>query len=86
MRVQDFEQAIEALNCNIEIDEMKIRHGQVRQVNGHTSGLKVVWDELGRAFSMPFDQDAEEFIDVDSGSIVNGRRLERDSNFDLKFQ
>lgn len=85
MGVKDFEQAIEALNCNIDIDEMRIRKSNVFQVTGHTESLKVVWDELGRAFSMPVGQDTEIFICLDSNRLLSGRRLQRDPDFDLKF-
>ncbi len=86
MRVSDFEKAIAALNCNVEIDEMKLRGGHVHLVFGHTDSLKVVWDELGRAFTMPVIQEMERFVDLDSRKIVNGRRLQRDPDFDLKFE
>jgi len=85
MRVSDFENAIVALNCNVELDEVKLRGGHVRQAFGHTDCLKVVWDELGRAFSMPSSQESEEFI-IDTGQNVYGRRLQRDPEFDLKFE
>lgn len=86
MRVHDFERAIAALNCNVEIDEMKLHGGHVHQVFGHTDSLKVVWDELGRAFTMPVGQEMERFVDLDSRQIINGRRLQRDPDFDLKFE
>ena len=86
MKIQEYERAIESLGCRIEIDEMKLKGGRVRQVNGHTETLIVIWDELGRGFSMPAGQDTESFADLDSQQIVAGRRLERDSSFDLKFE
>lgn len=86
MRVSDFENAIVALNCNVDIDEMKLRGGHVRQAFGHTDSLKVVWDEVGRAFSMPIEQKKEKFLDLDSKRFVYGCRLERDTAFDLKFE
>jgi len=86
MKIEDFEKAINALNRGIEIDEVKLRGGHVRQAFGHTDCLKVVWDELGRAFSMPIEQKKEKFLDLDSKRFVYGRRLERDTAFDLKFK
>ena len=86
MRVSDFENSIVALNCNVDIDEMKLRGGHVRQAFGHTDSLKVVWDEVGRAFSMPSNQEPEVFIDLDTHQKMNGRRLQRDTAFDLKFE
>ena len=35
MRVKEFEKAIDALNLGIVIDEMKLRHSDVRQVIAH---------------------------------------------------
>ena len=51
MKVRDFERAIDALSADITIDEMKLRHSDVRQVNAHTDNQLIVWDEYGRAFS-----------------------------------
>ena len=85
MKVQDFEKAIEALKCSIVLDEVKLQNGQVRQFNGHKEGLQIVWDESGRAFTCADDQESEEFIVAGSGKSVMGRRLKRDSEFDLKF-
>lgn len=86
MKVQDFEKAIVALNCSIVLDEVKLQEGQVRQFNGHKEGLQIVWDESGRAFTCTDDQESEEFIAEGSGKSVIGRRLKRDSEFDLKFE
>lgn len=86
MRVSDFERAIEALKYDIEIDEIKLRGGHVHQVIGHDAGLNVIWDELGRAFTMSVGQELERFVDLDSRQIVNGRRLQRDPEIDLKFE
>ena len=89
MRIRDFEQAIDELCVEgLVIDEMKMRAdsgGHVRQVNGHTRMLTVVWDELGRTFTTPQERESEEFIEIGSGKAVTGRRLKRDPEFDLKF-
>jgi hypothetical protein len=89
MKTKDFEMAIDALCVqDVVIDEMKMKAnsgGHIRQVNGHTTKLNVVWDEMGRAFTTPRHQESEEFIEMDSGKAVAGFRLERDSDFDLKF-
>ena len=45
MKVRDFERAIDALSADITIDEMKLRHSDVRQVNAHTDNQLIVWDE-----------------------------------------
>jgi hypothetical protein len=89
MRIKDFEKAIDALCVQgLVIDEVKMKAdggGHVRQVNGHTATLIVVWDELGRGFTTPQEQKNEEFIEIGSGKAVTGRRLKRDTEFDLKF-
>lgn len=85
MKIKDFETAICALDCPIELDEVKLQGGHVRQVNGHTATLTVVWDETGRAFTTPLAQESEEFIELGSGRTVAGRRIKRDAKFDLKF-
>lgn len=90
MKTEDFEKAIDALCVQgLKIDEVKMKTdsgGHVHQVNGHTDTLKVVWDGYGRAFTMTNDQEIEEFIELGSGKAVNGRRLKRDAEFDLKFE
>ena len=48
MKVNDFERAIDALGTDVTIDEMKLHHAYVRQVNAHTDNKLVVWDEYGR--------------------------------------
>lgn len=88
MRVAEFEKAIDALCVQgLVIDEMKLKangDGHVRQVNGHTIKLKVVWDEFGRAFTIPQKQKSEVFIEIGSGKAVSGRRLKRTPEFDIK--
>lgn len=51
MNTKDFETAIAALNVGIVIDEMKLRHSDVRQVIAHQGSKGIVWDEHGRAFT-----------------------------------
>lgn len=90
MKVRDYERAIDALCVHgLVIDEIKMQGdegGQVRQVYGHTDTLTVLWDESGRAFTAPANQECEDFIEFGSGKIVTGRRLERSTGFDLKFE
>lgn len=90
MKTSDFEKAIESLCVQgLEIDEVKMKTnsgGHVHQVNGHTNKLKVVWDGSGRAFTMANDQECEGFIELGTGKAVNGYRLKRDAEFDLKFE
>lgn len=89
MRVKDFEKAIDALSTDIVIDEMKIRHSNVRQVNAHINSQLIVWDEHGRAFSASKESKHETFLtEGEDGNIVekSGVPLERDKSFDLKFE
>lgn len=89
MKTADFEKAILALGDDIVIDEMKLRHSNVRQVNGHTDKLLIVWDEYGRGFSTGKSKKGEIFFtEGDNGKVtsVKGIPLERDTLFDLKFE
>lgn len=90
MRVAEYEKAIIALGVDgLEIDEFKMvanSGGQVRQVNGHTKALTLLWDKYGTAFSTSIHQKSESFIEFGSGKTVLGRRLKRDTRFDLKFE
>ena len=90
MRVAEFEKAIIALGVDgLGIDEFKMATdggGQVRYVNGHTKDLTLIWDESGRAFSTSIYQESESFIEFDSGKAMTGRRLKRDTRFDLKLE
>lgn len=62
MKVKEFEEAIDALGSDIVIDEMKLRHSYVRQVNGHKGDLHIVWDEYGRAYSYKKEDDKDIFL------------------------
>lgn len=89
MRIKDFERAIDALSADITIDEMKLRHSEVRQVNAHTNTQLIVWDEHGRAFSASKEGEREMFLtEGKEGNIIgmSGRAIQRDKSFDLKFE
>ena len=89
MKVKDFEKAIGALCADITIDEMKLIHSNVRQVNAHTTDLLIVWDENGRAFSAKKRSEHEIYLtEGEDGKLigVSGVPVERDKNFDLKFE
>ena len=89
MKVKDFEKAIDALSADIVIDEMKLRHSDVRQVNAHTTNLLIVWDGNGRAFSAKKGSEHEIYLtEEEDGKIigVSGVPIERDKSFDLKFE
>ena len=62
MTVKEFEEAIDALGSDIVIDEMKLRHSYVRQVNGHKGDLHIVWDEYGRAYSYKKEDEKDIFL------------------------
>ncbi|MBF1563390.1 MAG: 4-hydroxybenzoyl-CoA thioesterase [Prevotella salivae] len=83
MRTKDFEKAIDALNLGIVIDEMKLRHSNVRQVTGHLENEGIIWNEKGKAFSTTFERRESK----DNGELVGvlGKSLERNSFYDLKF-
>lgn len=89
MKVKDFERAIDALSTNVTIDEMKLRHSDVRQVNAHTDNQLIVWDEYGRAFSASKGCEKDIFLTEDEdGNIIgmSGTAVQRDKSFDLKFE
>lgn len=75
MKVQDFERAIEALNCSIVLDEVKLLKGQVRVCIGHTETKHLEWDEFGRAYGRELVDEGEE-----------GYEIDRMPEFDLKFE
>lgn len=83
MKTKDFEKAIDALNLGIVIDEMKLRHSNVRQVTGHLENEGIIWNEKGKAFSTTFEKRESK----DNGELVGvlGKSLERNSFYDLKF-
>lgn len=83
MRTKDFEKAIDALNLGIVIDEMKLRHSNVRQVTGHLENEGIIWNEKGKAFSTTFEKRESK----DNGELVGvlGKSLERNSFYDLRF-
>lgn len=84
MRTKDFEKAIDALNLGIVIDEMKLRHSNVRQVTGHLENEGIIWNGKGEAFSTSFEKKESE----DNGELVGvlGRSLKRNRFYDLKFE
>lgn len=86
MNTKDFETAIAALNVGIVIDEMKLRHSDVRQVIAHQGSKGIVWDEHGRAFTTR-ENDGVTIAPNEEGiwSIVDAHPVGRDNLFDLKF-
>ena len=86
MKIQDFEIAIDALNCDINIDEFKILKGKVRCCFAHRGRTLLMWDESGRAFSTPMFTEDEKEIDSDTHVNIPLECYRRDSGFDLKFE
>lgn len=86
MKIKDFEEAIDALNCGIEIDEIKLQHGQVRFVCGHISSRLLLWDCIGLAYSLnlPFPAD-ESVIHALQDTLTHGFYA-ASPEFDLKFK
>lgn len=89
MKVKEFEEAIDALGSDIVIDEMKLRHSYVRQVNGHKGDLHIVWDEYGRAYSYKKEDEKDIFLtqkeDGKFHSVV-GIPLKREIKLDLNIK
>lgn len=86
MKTKDFETAIAALNLGIVIDEMKIRHSDVRQVIAHQGDKDIVWDEYGRAFTTIPEKDMYIAPHEDSLSYAPiHHSLNRNKLYDLKF-
>ena len=85
MRVRDFENAIEALNGSIIIDEMVIKKGQqVKAVYGHGSHVWIKWDDFGRSFTV-YSEDEIPMEAQDPRCSVAGN-WERSNVYDLKFE
>lgn len=88
MNVKTVEKAIDELCAGVVIDEIKLRHANVRQVNAHTDNKIIVWDMFGRAFSASKGTSRELFLTPEgngtAGSLY-GIPLERDKSFDLKI-
>ncbi len=89
MKVKDFEEAIGTLGSDIVIDEMKLRHSYVRQVNGHKGDLQIIWDECGRAYSYKKEYENDIFLtQKEDGKFhsVIGIPLKREMKFDLNIK
>ena len=88
MNVKTVEKAIAEPGAGVVIDEIKLRHANVRQVNAHTDNKIIVWDMFGRAFSASKETSQGLFlVPEENGKIVCsfGIPIERDKSFDLKI-
>lgn len=82
MTIKDFETAIDAKNCGIAIDEMRlVLRGTVRQCFGHKDSTLIMWDGNGRGFSCQYDGE----IDCDTHYNVPMESYNRDKVYDLEF-
>ena len=83
MKVQDFENAIDALNCAIVIDEFRQVRGQVRCCLAHADHVLLLWDAFGRAFGIDMP---DEVCDSEShAEFWEDDYDERKKIYDLKF-
>lgn len=85
MKTEDFEKAIDALGYKIDIDEMKLKGGQVRMCFGHVGSTLIMWDNYGIAYSTEWNIEEDGEIDHDTHDRVSDSCYNRDENFDLKF-
>lgn len=82
MKTNDFEKAIEALGCNIEIIEVKTSGGQVKICTGHIQQLLIYWDVFGRAFAL---HDAADPMAIAEDIYDNMDLFSRETAYDLTF-
>ena len=86
MRTNEFEKAIEALNCEILRIQYHAGSGnQVKAAYGQVTGTTtyIMWDETGRAFVFCQKEDEEDCVsEFNLGSLP----YDRDPKFDLKFE
>ena len=98
MKTKDFERAItmlsnarkkfNAASTDIVIDEMKLKHSDVRIVYGHTNNIYIIWTENGTAYSANNEGEYEPFLcrtDTGEYEFIPGVAVKRDTEFDLKF-
>lgn len=85
MRVNDFENAVVALNCSVVLDEVKIEKGHVRRFYGHNGCTLVMWDERGIGYSCCLHKVNETEINHDTHDGVTESSYVRDESYDLKF-
>lgn len=78
MKIADFEKAIDALCCDIELEEVKLWKGQVKEFLGRKDGKPLVWDETGRCYSLQV---------CEAESSMPGRNgIAREPVYDLSFE
>jgi hypothetical protein len=86
MKVSEFEQAVDALGCGIEIDEVKLGvRGNFRRGYGHKGNILIMWDEGGRAFSVLLHTVEAGEVTHETHEGVTESCYERDRVYDLKL-
>lgn len=82
MRIAEYEKAIDALGCGIEIDEMATSNGgDVRACYAHKGNELLMWDEGGRAFGCVIAGE----VDCETHVNVPMEMYSRAQDFDLEF-
>ncbi len=86
MKTIDFENAIDALSCSIVLDEVVLRHGNVRRSFGHKDHTLLMWDEMGRCFSTVLHtlEPGTEITDSTHEGVAESC-YERETAYDLRF-
>lgn len=86
MKIKDYEEAIGALECDIVLDEVKLRKGCVHRFFGHKGCTLLMWDDAGRGYSVKLHtvEDGEVTHDTHEGVVESC--YERDNVYDLKFE
>lgn len=86
MKVNDYEKAVEAMNCELlRITYHAKSGGQVIAAYGQKkdSLTYIMWDQNGRAFVFDQPEDSEDCV---SEFNLKSLPYERDQNFDIKFE
>lgn len=86
MKIADFEKAIEALGCEMVMDEVKLHGGHVREFLGHKVNVLVLWDSAGRAFTVDIPVGEGQEPDCYDHDRVFSGSYQREPLFDLKFE
>lgn len=87
MSVSEFENAVDALGCGIEIDEVKLgMRGLFRKGYGHKDNILIMWHADGRAFSVLLKNVEAGEVTHDTHEGIEEYSYERDRVYDLKFE
>ena len=85
MKVSDFESAINSMDDQIVLDEVRIHNGHVTRFHGHIGALLIMWNEKGMAFTTFITSVKQEDVQHDTHCHVAEDEYERESRFDLPF-